>query len=566
MTLSFIARLGRRAVPTALLLAPAASVYYYQSRKSANDGTNINIESASLASRASNLPWSIWPNVSLAEAAAGPNGSMKNESSAGESVPSLPSISAAQVRATKHNTASGPVYVTFGNGVYDISEFVESHPGGDQILLAAGGPLEKYWTFYPQHNSEFVYDMLEELRVGNLVPDDQWRRDYMTASKKDKGSKKSSPYDSDPKRHPALIVQTTAPYTAEPPAQTLVSSQYTPNELFYVRNHMPVPTIDASEYRLRIVGRDGTSLAKLTLDDLRSKFEKVTVSATVQCAGNRRNELDRFKKVKGGSWEIGAISNARWTGARLSDVLTYAAGSDALDGKKGAHLCCEGLDRDPVTSAVYATSVPIDVVRRHPDVILAYEMNDEPLPRDHGYPVRIIVPGIAGARHVKWLGTITLSNDESQSHWQRNDYKSFGPDVDWSNVDFDTAPSIQEMPVVSAICSHSVDRAAGTITMSGYAWSGDGKGIIRVDVSADGGKSWTTASLTEKDDAPRNQVYDWTLWTATVNLPKENENVELVCKAVDSAYNSQPDGVANIWNLRGLLNNAWHRVGVSNRE
>jgi len=201
-----------------------------------------------------------------------------------------------------------------------------------------------------------------------------------------------------------------------------------------------------------------------------------------------------------------------------------------------------------------------------PDVLLAYEMNGEELPRDHGYPIRAIIPGVVGARNVKWLGKVVLSETESDSHWQKQDYRSFSPDIDWDNVDFSAAPSIQEMPVVSAICTHKVNDEEQSVTVSGYAWSGDGKGIIRVDVSADGGKTWTGAVLKDKgSEERRNEVYDWTLWSATLPLPKGGNDVkaEIVCKAIDSAYNTQPDSAEAIWNLRGLLNNAWHRVQVS---
>lgn len=556
MSLSFASRFLHRALRPALVLVPASTAYYYHRNASSVDN------------RVSHSPFE-WarplftPTISHADAA--PLASSEvSQHPAGDFIPSLPSISAATVRAStgKGDSSSSPILVTFRNGVYDITSFIASHPGGDQILLAAGGPLEPYWVLYPQHANEFVLDLLEENRVANFTPDDQWVRMHHTKSSSAAKST-TSPYDNDPPRNPNLIVQSTAPYTAEPTAEAIVSSQRTPNDLFYVRNHMPVPVITESDYRLQIVDSNGVPLTTLTLDDLKTKFERVTIDATVQCAGNRRNELNRVKKVKGGGWEIGAISNAQWTGARLSDVLRYAVGEDATKGAYGGHVCFAGLDADPVTGRVYAASVPMDVLRRHDDTLLAYEMNGQTLPRDHGYPVRAVVPGVVGARHVKWLGTVTLSDAESTSHWQQQDYRSFSPDVDWNNVDFDAAPSIQEMPVISAICTHVVDKQNATVTMNGYAWSGDGKAIIRVDVSADGGKSWTGAKLLEKKTEKRNEVYDWTLWTATVKLDDGNSNAQLVCKAIDSAYNTQPDNTASIWNLRGLLNNAWHRVDVS---
>lgn len=595
MSASFVSRLVRKAATPALLITtPIGVTYYYHNRNPDDSLRSTPFRHLPLFStivthadvqhqhqhqhQQPPLPTKLsgTPQKSIFQTLEAHPAGMVN--------PKLPTITASQVRTSRSNAAPAPIYVTFRDGVYDISEFCESHPGGDQILLAAGGPLEQYWALYPQHASPFVLDLLEELRVGNLQRDDQWVRDHETKQNLSADSSKKLAYQNDPSRHPALIVQSEAPFTAEPPPHALVGSHRTPNDLFYVRNHMPVPVIDPAQYRLSIVDRTGKQIRSFSLEELKTKFPQITVPATVQCAGNRRNELGRVRKVKGGGWEIGAISNADWTGVRLVDVLAHAhneaSGSkraplDIVSDERavGRHICFEGLDKDPVTGVVYAASVPMDVVRKHfENIILAFEMNGEQLPRDHGFPVRIVIPGVVGARHVKWLGSIVLSDTESDSHWQRKDYRSFAPDVDWGNVDFGSAPSIQEMPVVSAICTHAVDTENQSISMRGYAWSGDGKEIIRVDVSIDGGATWTDAALLSDNGEynesaalrKRNEVYDWKVWSAELKIPDgmKKEDVQLVCKAVDSAYNTQPDGAANIWNLRGLLNNCWHRVDV----
>lgn len=121
------------------------------------------------------------------------------------------------------------------------------------------------------------------------------------------------------------------------------------------------------------------------------------------------------------------------------------------------------------------------------DVILAYEMNGQLLPLDHGFPLRVICPGIVGARNVKWLSRITISTAESDSHWQQNDYKGFSPSTDWHDVDFSASPPIQNMPVTSAICNPAQNQNVsinenGCITVQGYAWSGGGSQIIRVNI------------------------------------------------------------------------------------
>jgi len=232
------------------------------------------------------------------------------------------------------------------------------------------------------------------------------------------------------------------------------------------------------------------------------------------------------------------------------------------------HVHFEGLDRD--FEKFYGASIPIlNALDPYKDVIIAYEMNGTDLPHDHGYPIRAIVPGIVGARNVKWLSKIEAHMEESMSHWQRKDYKGFCPSANWDTANFDQAQAIQELPVQSAICEPKsnivLDPGEDTITLKGYSWSGGGRGIIRVDVSSDGGKEWLEADL-EKPDQPFNRVWAWTPWEATVNVPpnitKEPKVMELVCKATDSSYNVQPDTVFPTWNIRGVLTNSWHRVNV----
>ncbi|KAG2422511.1 hypothetical protein HXX76_015979 [Chlamydomonas incerta] len=470
----------------------------------------------------------------------------------------------------KHKTPKDRVWVTYKEGVYDITDFIEMHPGGaSKIMLAAGGSVEPFWGLYQQHKKAEVFAILEPYRIGTL--------EGGAAAAAAASASLKDPYAGDPARHPVLIPRTQKPFNGETPGSLLAAAAVTPTDVFFVRNHLPVPAVDTQAYRLQVAG-EGARALELSLADLQSRFRKHHVTATIQCSGNRRNEMSAVKPVKGLEWDQGAIGTAVWGGVRLRDVLKAAGLSE--DDPAVAHIHFEGLDTDPATGDVYGASIPLArALSPEADVLLAYEMNGAPLSADHGAPLRVVVPGVTGARSVKWLGRIVASPSESASHWQRRDYKAFCPSVDWDTVDWDSAPALQEPPVTSAICEPApgtvLSAADGEVTLRGYAWSGGGRGIVRVDVSADGGRTWAAARLLPPPPgAPAHGAYTgawaWTLWEATLPLPaaagsspgpdSASSSVTLVVKAVDSSYNNQPDSVAGIWNLRGVVNNAWHRV------
>lgn len=458
--------------------------------------------------------------------------------------------------------------------MYDVTEFVEQHPGGlDKIMLAAGSSLEPFWSVYQQHAQETVKQILEQYRIGQLAQDGARAAAVPVADA----------YAQEPGRLGALRIVSAKPFNAETPLVLLAASYLTPNDLFFVRNHLPVPTVDPRSYRLHISG-EGVRERSYTLEELKQKFRRHSIDATLQCSGNRRSELAVVKPIKGLEWQQGAIGNARWSGVLLRDVLsdagfdaataTATTGQNSADGHVPVrHVQFEGLDQD-VTGMRYGASIPVEkVLSPAGDVLLAFEMNGQELPRDHGYPVRVVVPGHTGARSVKWLSRVVLSDKESPSHWQQKDYKSFNPSVDWDNVDWTSAPAIQESPVQSAICEPapgatiSVSKQAPSIPVRGFAFAGGGRAIQRVDVSADGGKTWQAATLVP----PQQKMYQtwaWTLWSAEVALPAAPagdapQKVELVARAVDSACNVQPSDAASLWNLRGVMNNVWHRVTVN---
>ncbi|XP_057332007.1 sulfite oxidase, mitochondrial [Microplitis mediator] len=452
----------------------------------------------------------------------------------------------------KHDNKSDGIWVHYKEGVYDITNFVLKHPGGpEKIMMAAGGSIEPFWVIFANHNTAEIYELLESMRIGNLdVSKDNKQAEVI-----------ADPYANDPKRHKVLKVNGAKPFCGETPAPLLSENFLTPLDFFYVRNHLPVPEIDITDYELEIAIEDET---KKILDfEAIKKYPKYTVTAAVMCGGNRRSEMNAIKSLKGLSWNVGAVGNASWTGARLCDVLADLK----INEDDWKHVQFEGYDLDP-SGTPYGGSIPISrALDPRADVLLAYEMNGQPIPRDHGYPIRVIVPGVVGARNVKWLGKIIISNEESWSQFQRGDYKGFSPSVDWDTVDFSKSPAILDMPVTSAICTptpgESVKLKDGKMPVKGYAWSGGGKKIIRIDLTVDQGKTWYVADhMIDDENAKEGRHWSWTLWTAEIPIDATKSEVEVWVKAVDASYNVQPESFENIWNLRGLLCNAYHRVNV----
>jgi len=360
-----------------------------------------------------------------------------------------------------------------------------------------------------------------------------------------------------------LIVRTPDPFNAEPRLIALVADQITPVKHFYVRSHGAVPTVDAKDFKLTIDGMVDKPLT-LTLDDLK-KFPEVSTEATLTCAGSRRQELSAIKPVAGVQWDAGAIGNAKWTGVSLAEVLKQA-GVKAT----AKHVWFEGLD--PIKEkdgsvAPFGGSIPLGssklIVAKDGKVteamasqqaLLAYSMNDQALTPEHGFPLRSIVPGYIGARSVKWLTKITLSDRPSPNHYLADAYKVIQSD---SKEEAAAAEPIYGFPINAAICAPAAGATvkAGRTLVSGYALaSGEKPGhISKVELSSDGGKSWTMARLLGTP-----ALHCWQHWTADLELSAGKH--ELVVRATDSKGNAMPE--RGDWNFKGYLYNGWHRVAV----
>jgi sulfite oxidase len=412
--------------------------------------------------------------------------------------------------------------------------------------------------------------LMEDMIVGRLSPQDQ----AVVDERMEKLSRETEdPYAHEPKRSPSLIVHTDQPMNAETPAKYLTESYLTPTDIFYIRHHHPVPLIlhkDLENFNLEI---DVSSFVEggkvsLTLDQIKA-LPKVEFDATLQCSGNRRGDMNKYQRTSGTSWGQGAVSTASWGGARLLDVLKLAGLDDpfTIANRNGTekHVCFESLDGMHASIGMEKATNP------YGDVILAYEMNGKPITRDHGFPLRVIVPGYAAVRNVKWLKKIRLSETESEGAWQRGlNYKTLPPNVTDANaVNLNAMPSMTESSVFSGITTmelvnHAVTYKPGetvVVKAKGWAWAGGGRNIVRVDITSDGGVSWASAKITDGKDQKFGRAWAWVFWECELKaLVNEEGKIKLASKAVDMAFNSQPDNICGLWNVRGLGNNSWYKV------
>jgi DMSO/TMAO reductase YedYZ molybdopterin-dependent catalytic subunit len=324
-----------------------------------------------------------------------------------------------------------------------------------------------------------------------------------------------------------MIIREKEPANLEMPFGTL-EGFLTPNEQFYIRSHFPVPQLNLASWRLRVEGAVEEA-REWSFDELRA-LPTTTIPATLECAGNSRVFL--VPKVKGVQWELGAVGNAEWTGVSLGAVL-HQAGV-----KNGAlEVILEGADAGMISEAPkpagkihYARSVPLGKARD--GVLLAFEMNGEPLTPSHGFPLRAIVPGWYGMASVKWLQRIVVTDRPYNGYYQTVDYAFWQRD----DAGVRLVP-ITQMQVKAAIARPGINEviAAGThYRVTGAAWTADAE-IVRVELSTDGGATWQEASLGEEQ--VRNS---WRLWERDWATPKTSGRHILLARATDSRGRTQP--------------------------
>jgi sulfite oxidase len=276
--------------------------------------------------------------------------------------------------------------------------------------------------------------------------------------------------------------------------------------------------------------------------------------ATLQCAGHRRDELAAFRPIPEEiPWGAETIGNAVWRGVALREVLRSAGVEESAQ-----HVAFLGLDalHKGGERIAFGGSIPIEKAMSA-EVLLAYEMNGRPLPLDHGFPLRVLVPGYIGARSVKWLASIVLQDAPSTNYYQAHAYKVLPSPLQAENADWTQGQMLGPLPLNSVIFRPRAGELlkAGQMSIQGYASASEGHYIERVELSSDGGATWTHATLREQP-----QPWTWCFWEVTVPLGPGAP--ELIVRAWDSAGCTQPEDVRQVWNGKGYVNNAWHRVTV----
>ncbi|WP_417601819.1 sulfite oxidase [Pararhodobacter oceanensis] len=355
---------------------------------------------------------------------------------------------------------------------------------------------------------------------------------------------------------PDLILLGDRPLNAETPAH-LLDDDVTPYERFFVRNNGGVPdtalNMDAEGWTLTIDGEVETPLV-LTLDDLKNNFEVITRRLVIECGGNGRAYFN--PGASGNQWTTGAVGCAEWTGVRLSDVLNAAGIKDTA--VYTAHYSNDPhLSGDPERDAI-SRGVPIEKALAEGGMI-AWEMNGEPIPAVHGFPLRVINPGYPGSTSQKFLTRIWV-RDQVHDGAKMTGYSyrmPAYPVAPGTEVPEEDMVIMTDMPVKSLITfpQSGTQAPAGAATeVRGHAWSGSGD-IASVDVSIDFGATWIPAEL-----EPAVNKFAWQRFRANVTLP-EAGYYEVWARATDMTGEAQPPVVPG-WNPRGYGNNMQHRIAL----
>eukprot|EP01024_Parvocaulis_polyphysoides_P073498 TRINITY_DN945_c0_g1_i8.p2 TRINITY_DN945_c0_g1~~TRINITY_DN945_c0_g1_i8.p2 ORF type:complete len:504 (+),score=79.57 TRINITY_DN945_c0_g1_i8:141-1652(+) len=375
-------------------------------------------------------------------------------------------------------------------------------------------------------------------------------------------------------RHPNLIRLTGRhPFNSEPPHLELMAEGFiTPTSLHFVRNHGAVPQLTWEDHRININGLDRPMA--LSMDDL-SQMETITRAVTLVCCGNRRKEVNMISKSKGFSWGPSATSTNNWTGVPLRTVLLHA-GVKPPYANRWVCFCGPKGELPAGDDGSYGTSMTLAYAMDPAnDVMLAYIQNGRYLHPDHGFPVRMVIPGWIGGRMIKWLSYISVTNHESTNYYHYYDNKILPPFVDAERAEkegwwFKPEFILYDLNINSTISRPAHDELVyleqnETYHMQGYAYSGGGRKINRVEVSLDDGKTWKLCDLkiTEKPN-DYGKYWCWVFWSLDVKTLDLLNSPGVVCRAYDYSQNTQPSHLT--WSLLGQGNNCMFKLNVHKEQ
>ncbi|MBV9390986.1 MAG: sulfite oxidase [Verrucomicrobia bacterium] len=348
-------------------------------------------------------------------------------------------------------------------------------------------------------------------------------------------------------KSPDFVFHQEMPPNGGPSLNRLVEEFITPETDFFLRTHGNIPQLASPTHRLTIGGLVSRP-CQFSLEELFERFPTREITATLQCAGNRRSGASAFKQVPNEvDWGNEAISNAVWKGCSLADVI-HSVGY--VDGAKHLEFIGSDICQKEGVQTQFGGSIPLERALVD-DVLLAWGMNGQPLTLQHGAPLRAIVPGYIGARSVKWLQRINLLNAPSTNLFHAHAYRLFSPAASSSDANWEQALELGELSVNSCICS--IEEVSDGLLIKGYATAGGSRCAVRVEIGYSEPLKWIEASF--QDPA---QTGSWRRWRTLI--PKLLVG-ELICvRAWDSAANTQPEDPENVWNFKGYMNNAWHRV------
>lgn len=391
-----------------------------------------------------------------------------------------------------------PFWVSYKNNVYDLTDFKNKHPGGNFINQAGGSSVEPFWNYWKIHyDNPTVKSVLNNNKIGSLIENNNNYNENF--------------YDNQPKRGNYFKVFTYTPYDAETRQYLLNNNQITPVKFLYIRNHAPVPNMSEDYNILFLNTKNGD--VELDLKDIETK----EIISVLQCAGNRQkddynaNGPNKFTNTVYNDLTNGQMGNIKWKGYDLNKLLKKYYPDQINEELNSSdnlwHIKFQGADQ-------YVSSTPLKYILERPTLI-ATHANDKILTPDHGYPMRIILPGIIGARNVKWIESIELSKEISNSPWNNNYYN----DSEGKNI--------QKFPIQSIILRHKI-LPSNKILIEGVAYS---NGIELDKVEVFNGFKWNNTILESSLGK-----YSWRRWSIILN----NKSNIYYSRAIDKINNIQP--------------------------